>query len=177
MNIATATLAASLGLKSADLLRALSTNTESNSNLLHAHSFHRQLQHEDSEDLMNVEETMSVSEESIGQMESGGSRPVKRCKSNSANDDHSSDDGIEIDSPPHKQLALMDEVPQSNLVDEWMSKAGESKSNGFRGELKRPDLKGKFISLYFMSKSFLSLFFAQSSSNASPFQELYVYAV
>ncbi|KAI6188873.1 Zinc finger domain containing protein [Aphelenchoides besseyi] len=144
MNIATATLAASLGLKSVDLLRALSTNTESNSNLLHDHSFHRQLQHEDSEDLMNVEETMSVSEESVGQVENGESRPMKRCKSNSANDDHSSDDGIEIDSPPHKQLALIDEVSQSNMVDEWMSKTGESKSNGFRGELKRPDLKGSF---------------------------------
>ncbi|KAI6175233.1 Zinc finger domain containing protein [Aphelenchoides fujianensis] len=147
MNIATAQLAASLGLKGADLLRALSaTNVEPNADRLPPHPlFRRPLERDDSEDLEDMEETLSVSGESVEHADGlPTQRAAKRCKSGSGHEDHSSDDGIEIDSPPHKQLALLDGTPHHNAVDEWMNKTDEAKPNGFRGELKRPDLKGSF---------------------------------
>ncbi|KAI6233837.1 hypothetical protein M3Y99_00875700 [Aphelenchoides fujianensis] len=123
-----------------------------------------------------MEETLSVSGESVEHADElpTTQRAAKRCKSGSGHEDHSSDDGIEIDSPPHKQLALLDgtATPQrGGRVDEQNGR-GEAERLPRRTQTSRSQ---RLLPLHDLPKSLLPFLFAQSSPNAGPLQELHVY--
>jgi hypothetical protein len=135
MNIGPAALAASLNLKTADLLRVLSTNSTENGLLCESSNLHGILS-------IFVKYIFNIIEE----LHPPNILNRKRCRddqsSGSSGQDEEDEDNLSnlsVEIPPHKHSNN-----SGDIAEDWFSGKEDSvKTSSFRGELKRPDLKGK----------------------------------